>query len=146
VSNTPSKFKVKPEKVAQFKSKHRNGLAPLPMDIDGERFLFRPRLGAKALEATARVDARNDFTGIFDFVRVMLVERENGDGKPEPAGSSYQRFMDLDMDAEDLMTWFAKDIGQLFDISMGESSASSTSSADGEANSSPTSDASTSST
>jgi hypothetical protein len=54
--------------------------------------------------------------------------------------------MDLDMDAEDLMTWFAKDIGQLFDISMGESSASSTSSADGEANSSPTSDASTSST
>jgi len=145
VSNKPSQFKTKPE-VRAFKSKHRNGAKPLPFEIDGERFLFKPRLGAKAFEASARVDSLNDFTGIFDFVRVMLVERENGDGKPEPAGSSFRRFMDMDLDVEDLMLWFAKDVGEMYEISLGESGASSTSSDDDEARSTPTSDASTPST
>lgn len=146
MSNKPSKFKSKPEKVHEFKSKKRDDAEPLAMVVDGEQFLFKPRLGAQALEAAARVDARQDLTGIFDFLRVMLVERENGNGKPEAGGTSFRRFMDLDMDVEDLMTWFLHDVSELYEMEPGELPASSTSSDDDEANSSPTSDASTSST
>ena len=127
----------------QFKSKEREAKPPFEVVIDGESFMFRPRLGAKAFEAIARVTG-GDLTGIFDLLKILMVDRVPV-GHPEYDGPPYPRFLEMDMDIDDVMPLFEVII-KLYDINVGESPASSTSSADGEAKSTPTSNGSTRST
>jgi hypothetical protein len=136
-------------KPVQFKRKKLGKKAPIPMEIGDELFLFASRLGTKALEPIGRLQ-EDEITAMFQAIDAMLVERPVADELPdatdpirEPAGSSYKRFVDLDLDLEEELPDVFKLILGLYGLTPGESEASSTFSDDDEANSTPTSDAST---
>jgi hypothetical protein len=139
-------------KPVQFKRKKRGKKDPHEIEIEGERFLFAPRIGTKALEPIGRLEADN-ITAMFQTLAALLVEREGpkqdsttDEPTLEPEGTSYRRLVALDLDFEDELPEFFEAVLGLYGMAMGESSASSTSSDDDEASSSPTSDASTPST
>jgi hypothetical protein len=138
VSNTP----------VQFKRKKKAKGDPHRLDIDGEIFLFSPKLGSKALEPIGRLES-DGVAAMFQAIGALMVERptekQPGDGEEvlESEGTSFARFVALDLDSEEELPKVFELIFGLYNVTPGESQASSTSSDDDEANSSPTSVAST---
>jgi hypothetical protein len=139
-------------KPVQFKRKKRAKKDPHEMEIGDQSFLFAPRLGTKALEPIGRLP-EDEILAMFQAIKAMLVERPVADELPdatvpvlEPEGTSYRRFVDLDLDVEDELPDVFKLIIGLYGLTPGESPASLISSDDDEAKSTPTSDASTPST
>lgn len=132
MSNKPSGFK---------RTKKAEPDPPFEFPIDDEIFLFKPELGSKALEPIGRLEA-DGVQAMFQAIAALLVEREG-----EPEGTAFRRFVDLDLDAKtELPPVFELIFGLYGDASPGESEASSVSSDDDEASSTPTSDASINST
>lgn len=133
----------------EFKRKKKDKTDPFQFKVDDELFLFQPELGSKALEPIGRLE--EDGTGaMFQAIRALMVERplEKQDTRAdeptlEPEGSSFRRFVDLDLDTTEELPKVFELIFGLYGASPGESAASPTSSGDDEASSSPTSDAST---
>lgn len=122
-------------KPVQFKRRNRDKTENIRVDIDGPEFLFAPIMGSVALE---KLGQANEVKGLFDAVKVLVQA-----GPQSTAAKEYRRFVNLDLEMQDLQALLA----QIYDFGdPGESSASSTSSADDGANSKPTSNGSTPST
>jgi len=120
-------------KPVQFKSKRRKK-DPRPVEVDDEQFLFAAKMGTVALEHLAD---DNEIAGLFGLFRSMIVDADG-----VPSESDYRRFVALDLEFDELKRFFGEVAG-MYGLAEGESSASSTSSADDGANSSPTSNGST---